>query len=103
MIDSKDLFSYSYYTYGEPFTGSHDGMRYRLSVITVTKEEAETKLFEAAAWPEPYSESATDPGLIRKETFSFTEEGKEEAVSWLNEMYATRQWSARHWRERNVR
>ena len=87
-IESKDLLRFHYYTYGEPFTGSAAGMRYRLSRVTVPENpDAERELFEAAAWPEPYSEAFTDPGRIIKKRFAFSEEGKEEAVCWLNAVY----------------
>ena len=84
-IISSDLLSYNYYTYGEPFTGSISGMRYRLSLEAASDAaDGAAYEFEAAAWPEPYAEAYTDPDLIIRRRFAFTEEGKEEAVAWLN-------------------
>ena len=88
-IRSEDLLSFNYYTYGEPFTGSHNGMRYRLRrADALQSTDGVSFEFEAAAWPEPYAEAFTDPQLIQKKRFPFTGEGKEEAVAWLNQTYA---------------
>ena len=87
-IESKELLSYNYYTYGQPFTGSCRGMRYRLSRVRAAAETSGAEFeFEAAVWPEPYAEAFTDPAQIRCERFPFTPDGKEEAVSWLNMQY----------------
>lgn len=88
-IRSEDLLSFNYYTYGESFTGSHKGMRYRLSrAAALQSADGASFEFEAAVWPEPYAEAFTDPQLVRKRRFAFTEEGKEEAAAWLNEAFA---------------
>ena len=87
-IKSSDLLSFHYYTYGEPFTGSLSGMRYRLSREAASDAGDEAAFeFEAAAWPEPYAEAFTDPELILRKRFAFTEFGKEEAVAWLNAVF----------------
>ncbi len=90
-IESSDVFSFNYYTYNEPFTGSDRGMRYRIS-RKVSETEGEPDLFEACVWPEPYSEAATEDALKTTETFPFTEEGKEEVVVWLNHQRETGGW-----------
>ena len=85
-IVSSDLLSFNYYTYGEPFTGSHKGMRFRLSRAAASEEADGAEFeFEAAVWPEPYAEAFTEPKLIKKKRFAFTQEGKEEAAAWFNE------------------
>lgn len=66
----------------EVFTGSDEGMRYRL-------EKKGDKLF-ANVWPEPYNFIKTDEALKVSESFELTPEGKEEAVKWLNEQKLTR-------------
>ena len=87
-IKSSDLLSFHYYTYGEPFTGSLSGMRYRLSREAASDAGDEAAFeFEAAAWPEPYAEAFTDPELILRKRFAFTASGKEEAVAWLNAVF----------------
>ena len=87
-IESKDLLSFNYYTYGEPFSGSFKGMRYRLQ----KKSDGQDAVLETVIWPEPFSEEKTDDGLKIKKTFDFTEDGKEDAVCWLNEMYESKNW-----------
>lgn len=83
-IDSKEVFSFNYYTYKEPFTGSFNGMRYRIS-----REENEDgqPYFEVVTWPEPYCEDKTADELKKTAEFEFSEDGKEEAVEYLNDVW----------------
>ena len=80
----------NFYSYGQPFTGSCDGMRYRIIMNKreTGKDENDKpvyeKYFEAATWPEPYSFESTDPGKIEKKEFPFTEEGYEAVLDHLN-------------------
>lgn len=83
-IDSKDIFSFNYYTYKEPFTGSLNAMRYR--IVRKEKDEGEV-VFEVVTWPEPYAEAYTDDSLKSFAEFPFTEEGKEDVVEHLNREY----------------
>ena len=55
MITSDDILSLNFYNYGNPFTGSYQGMRYR--IINALKT---TQLFP------------------------FSEEGKAQVIEWLN-------------------
>ena len=66
------------------YTGSYQGMRYRLR--KVAKEEEGTFL-EAVIYPEPYSFEATAEEKKTYKEFPFTQEGFDEAVRWLNEVY----------------
>ena len=61
----------------EVFTGSDEGMRYRL------EKSGDNILVNA--WPEPYCFLKTDEAMKVSETFPLSPEGKEEAVAWLNE------------------
>ncbi|MCR5785598.1 MAG: GNAT family acetyltransferase [Eubacterium sp.] len=83
-IESNDVFSFNYYTYKEPFTGSFNGMRYKIS--REEKEEGEA-FFKVITWPEPYCESATPDELKEYAEFDFDENGKEEAVDYLNDVW----------------
>ena len=73
----------------EPFTGSYNGMRYRIWTIKEKfSEDGSEKLSDAkvmaAAYPEPYSfEITEDDKKIIKE-FDFSKEGLEEAIEWLS-------------------
>lgn len=66
----------------EAHTGSFKGMRYR-----VIKSEDQ---FEAVVYPEPYCFEATPDENKVKNTFPFTEEGRESVVNWLNDQYDSR-------------
>ena len=66
----------------EAYTGSFKGMRYR-----VIKSEDQ---FEAVVYPEPYCFEATPDENKVKNTFPFTEEGRESVVNWLNDQYDSR-------------
>ena len=74
----------------EVFTGSDEGMRYRL-------EKSGDNII-ARVWPEPYSYIKTDDALKVSETFPLTRDGKEEAVNWLNEQKEVRRelWASVH-------
>lgn len=66
------------------YTGSYQGMRYRLR--KAVKEEDE-KFLEAVVYPEPYGFEATAEEEKTFREFPFTQEGFEEAIAWLNEEY----------------
>lgn len=60
----------------EPMTGSYKGMRYKLS-----KSGDNIKV---CIWPEPFNFISTKEELKQYNEFPLTEEGKDEAVDWLN-------------------
>lgn len=70
MIQQKDLFSIPFYdkTY---FSGSYQGMRYRLEKIT-SEEEA---CLLASCWPGPYCYTATEDDKKKTNTFEYSEAG----------------------------
>ena len=72
----------------EAYTGSMSGMRYRI------KKEEEG--LEAAVYPQPYCYEATPDEKKIKAVFSFSEEGREQAINWINEQYTEKQdlWEA---------
>ncbi|MCR5768746.1 MAG: hypothetical protein K6G45_09690 [Lachnospiraceae bacterium] len=90
MIEAKDILSMNYYTYGQAFTGSCTGMRYRIIMLKreTGKDENDKpvyeKYFETAIWPEPYGYEAADPEKITKKEFPFTEGGYNELIAYLN-------------------
>ena len=71
----------------EEFYGSFQGMRYRLSKGVSKDDEERKMILEAWIWPEPYSFIKTPNEKKEYASFPLTEEGKEEAVSWLNKRY----------------
>ena len=76
----------------EPFTGSYNGMRYRIwTVKEKFSEDGSEKLSDAkvmaAAYPEPYSfEMFKNIRFLKKtiKEFDFSKEGLEEAIEWLS-------------------
>lgn len=73
------------------FTGSYQGMRFRMEKASRPLEGGEEGQEETglltSAWPEPYSFAATAPEQIRQEWSSFDEEGIEHGISWLNAVW----------------
>ena len=77
MIDSSTISIQ--YIKKDDFTGSYNGMRYRLS----KKGDG----MEVIIWPGPYNFIKTPEQKKQKNDFPLTIEGKEDAVKWLNEQY----------------
>lgn len=77
MIDSGTISIQ--YIKKDDFTGSHKGMRYRLSKAGDG--------MEVVIWPGPNNFIKTPETKKQKKEFPLTIEGKEEAVKWLNEQY----------------
>ena len=65
------------------YTGSYQGMRYRLC----KKGEGEEKFLEAVIYPEPFCFEVTAEEEKEARDFPFTKEGFDGAVAWLNEQY----------------
>lgn len=63
----------------EPFSGSHCGMRYYL---TLTDERLTVYLY-----PEPWCFEATPEDQKERNDFPFTQEGLDKAVVWINERF----------------
>lgn len=83
MIDREAFFNLNILK-KEDYTGSMDGMRYRL--VKAENEEGEAKL-RVASWPEPFCFDKTPEEKKTVRDFAFSEEGKKDAADWLN-----RQW-----------
>ena len=98
MINKEDILTLSYYSYGQAFTGSEKGMRYRVILQKEEKDEdgsvVREKGLAASVWPEPFSYDRTPREQIETKVFAFSEDGREELVSWLNEMYEKGQWES---------
>ncbi len=74
------------------YTGSYEGMRYRMEKASKEREGADGEKKEesyllVSLWPEPYSYDATPPEKIEFQEFEFSESGIQEGVRWLNEKY----------------
>ncbi|MBR5359919.1 MAG: GNAT family acetyltransferase [Lachnospiraceae bacterium] len=87
MIDHNTILSFNHYKKGKPFTGSLNGMRYRI-IKEAAKDEDDTDKFRVDTWPEPLCYEATDPDKITVQLFAFTEEGYGDVLSYLNDKYS---------------
>lgn len=54
------------------------------------KDDAENDIFRATVWPGPYNFSTTPDDQKISATFPFTEEGRQQAVDWMNEQWRSR-------------
>ncbi len=75
------------------FTGSYQGMRYRMEKASRPLENGgegeEETLLMVSAWPEPFSFDATPKEQILQKPFPFDEEGIQSGIGWLNQIYDT--------------
>ena len=99
MIQRDDILSMEFLKKTE-FTGSHQGMRYRLE--GTVREEGKKLL--VTVWPEPYNYVTTPEEKKQRAEFSFDEDGVTDAVAWMNDrLFEDRErWqdSSRHWDQR---
>ena len=85
MIQRKDILSIPYMKKAA-FTGSYQGMRYRLK-----KENTEEgDKLQAVIWEGPYAYQATPEEQKEYREFPFSEEGIQQAVEWLNDSWQLR-------------
>lgn len=82
MIERKDVMPVNFLK-KENFTGSYQGMRYRMEKRT----EGEETVLLVTLWPEPYGYDATPEEQKLTHTFDFSEAGIAAGVDWLNEEY----------------
>lgn len=91
MIKDSDVYSLIHYEYGLPYSGEYGGMRYRIARSPLErvfgKKEKGEAVLEVIIWRGPFAFDTTKEEKITN-TFPFTEEGKSQAVAWINEKYA---------------
>ena len=80
MIERHDILSMEYLKKTE-FTGSHQGMRYRLEGVS----SEDGKKLKVTVWPEPFNFFKTPAEEKESAEFSFDEVGVSDAVSWMND------------------
>ena len=97
MIESDDILSLNFYNYGNPFTGSYQGMRYRIIKQKEAKDEEGQILKEegllVTIWPEPFAYEKTEETLKISQLFPFSEEGKVQVIEWLNTSWKLGVWT----------
>ena len=80
MIKMEDILSLEYLKKTE-YTGSHQGMRYRLESM----QAEEGKKLLVTVWPEPFNFVTTPDEQKQHEVFEFNEDGVTDAVAWMND------------------
>ena len=92
MVDIKDVLSFNYYTYKQPFTGSDKGKRYRITRFEKEipgeegTEPSKELVFQAALWKDYLSYENTPKEEIQIKQFEVSPEGLKEVVDWINGM-----------------
>ncbi len=76
MISAADILCMEFLKKSE-FTGSHQGMRYRM-------ERSGDELL-CTIWPEPFNFHTTPEEEKESKLFTFDEDGVEDAVAWMND------------------
>lgn len=94
MLELKDFMPINFLK-KEAFTGSCQGMRFRMAKLE--KEGEEAPLLLVSVWPEPYNFDATPEEEKEHLECPFDEDGIARGVDWLNERYREEQpkWKAR--------
>lgn len=81
MIEKKEVLSFNYYTYGQAFTGSDAGKRYRI----IKEDREEGSVFLVSVWKEPFSYENTPGEEILEKEFDFNPEGLDLAIQFINQ------------------
>lgn len=82
MVSKDDILSLEFLKKSE-YTGCSEGMRYRIEKV----ENEEGKMLKATVWPEPLNFLMTPEEEKRSNMFAFSEDGVEDAVRWMNNVY----------------
>ena len=80
MLHTEDILSLEYLKKTE-YTGSHQGMRFRLEKISVE----DTNKLLVTVWPEPYNYANTPEEEKQRNQFTFDNDGIVDAVAWMND------------------
>ena len=89
MITAEDILNLNFYK-KERFTGSYLGMRYLIQKEKDGDGEDAADCLCAYAWPGPYIFSNTPDEKKVSARFPFSDEGRHQAVDWLNDLYESR-------------
>ena len=86
MLSYEDALNLNYHK-KTSFTGWMGGMRFLLKRIA--SEEGD-EYFMTYVWPGPYIFDVTPDEKKTSAKFPFTDEGKNQAVDWINQQYTSR-------------
>ena len=87
MIDEKDILPFGRFKYPQPYTGSCNGMRFK---ITHPKPaEGEENVIIVEVWDGELCYEKANQDAITKITFPYSKEGYDEIIPYLNEKYSS--------------
>ena len=89
MLTYDDALNLNYYK-KTSFTGWMGGMRFMIKMEKDTIDEQEIPMFHVWIWPGPYIFDLTPDDRKTEKTFPFSNDGKKEAVDWINKQYEAR-------------
>lgn len=85
-IEDSDILPFNFFAYNGIYTGALQNMRYR---IWREGEKPDFKL-KACAWAGPYAFDYVGDEEKSFAEFEYSQEGRLEAVAWLNEQFESR-------------
>ncbi|MDE5966448.1 MAG: GNAT family acetyltransferase [Lachnospiraceae bacterium] len=84
---SKDCIpNHNYFTFKQPFLGSHQKMRYRI-VCEPPGQEGGEQQYLAVTYPDEFCFEKTAEEKKIFQRFPFTEQGRETVMEWLDSQY----------------
>ena len=83
MVRRIDLMALNFYK-KEPLTGSLDGMRYRIKLMTDKESDPEREYLQVVLYPDVKNFESTEEALKQYYEFPFTEEGMVQITEFLN-------------------
>ena len=94
MLTYDDALNLNYYK-KTSYTGWMGGLRFLIKREEPILEEATEEtpavkgdpIFHVWVWPGPYIFDLTDDALKIESTYPFSDEGKQQAVDWINEQF----------------
>lgn len=84
MLELKDFMPVNFLK-KEKFTGSHQGMRFRMEKLEIEGEDKPR--LGVTVWPEPYGYDATPEEDKQTIELDFDGDGVARGVDWLNEQF----------------
>jgi hypothetical protein len=90
MVEYKDVLNLGYYEYGEAFTGSYKGLRYRIAVEPqknyrwIPPEKREEHTLRLFTWFGENAFDKTPEDMIDIKDYEYSEEGLKSIVDDIN-------------------
>jgi len=89
-IEARHILSLNHYKKGKAYTGSFQGMRYRIRKFA--EDENSQTQFCLELWQEPFNYESTPKDKILSKYFTFDEEGYNNMLMYLNEAWEKKEY-----------